>query len=117
MSHPHASPILQKAIAEIKDILLKYDIAGVVVVHTPGYSGFLNHITTSYSCAFEEPTGIRVKASIEQYGSKEKRDQMLGNTVNMLIGFREESKRILFQNTELINKLKEVMDIKENIQE
>lgn len=43
---------------EIKTILDKYDIAGMVVIHTPGFSENLLQIDPSYSCARILPGGI-----------------------------------------------------------
>lgn len=42
---------------EIKTILHKHDIAGVVVLHTPGFNEYLFRIDPSYSCARILPGG------------------------------------------------------------
>lgn len=45
------SPKLKKAMEDIKKILHENDIAGFVVLHTPGFSEYLNRVDPSYSCA------------------------------------------------------------------
>lgn len=80
------SPKLKKAAAEINEILKKYDIAGVVLLHTPGHSEYLLKLDPSYSCAnMNEKTGeVRLKATEAMYG-KVKRDKMLEDTTNMVV--------------------------------
>ena len=51
---------------EIKTLLEKNDIAASIVLHTPGYSEYLMHLTTTYSCAKVEPNGIRLKAKLQE---------------------------------------------------
>ncbi len=72
--------------AEIKGILSRYDIAGIVSLHTPGHSEFLNHLQPSYSCAKFAPGGLRFRAKLQEdfNGDKEKMMQVLGDTSNML---------------------------------
>lgn len=47
---------LKRARIEIEAVLQRHDLAGVVVLHTPGMSEFFYQITPSYSvCWIEEP--------------------------------------------------------------
>ncbi len=79
------SPKLKNAAEEIKQILLKYDIAANVVLHTPGHSEYLLHITPTYSCAWHENDVIRFRARKEDYnGNAMVRDQKIADTLNML---------------------------------
>lgn len=79
------SPKLKIATEEIKQILQKHDIAASVVLHTPGFSEYLLHITPSYSCAWLENGGIRVRAKKEDYnGDEAMRNKRLTDTVNMI---------------------------------
>jgi hypothetical protein len=64
------SPKLKTAMAEIKAILKKHDIGAFVILHTPGFSEYVNEISPSYSCAFFDHslkdaniTGIRFKVA------------------------------------------------------
>ena len=79
-------PKLKKAIAEIKDILDKYDIAGVVVIHTPGHSEYLTKINPSYSCGtLIEGKGLHMKAKLADFnGDKEAMHNTVQDTVNMI---------------------------------
>jgi hypothetical protein len=79
------SPKLKKAAEEIKQILLKYDIAANVVLHTPGNSEYLLHITPTYSCAWLENDKLRFRAKKEDYnGNVMIRDKKISDTCNML---------------------------------
>jgi hypothetical protein len=80
------SPKLKKAIEEIKEVLNKHDIAGFVILHTPGFSEYLNHVTTSYSCAQVTPEGVRLRLKGSEVG-KEKAQQLALDTFNMIVHF------------------------------
>jgi hypothetical protein len=78
------SPKLKKAMKEIQEILLRHDIAGCVVLHTPGNSEYLNHISPTYSCAKQEGDMIRFRAKkADFHNSAELRDQCIADTANM----------------------------------
>lgn len=80
------SPKLKKVMEEIKEILLKHDIAATVALHTPGYAEYLNHITPSYSCAtIDELNGkFALKAKKEHFLNEAERINKLSATSNML---------------------------------
>ena len=76
-------PKLKKAMEEIKNILKSNDIAGVVILHSPGFSEYINHLQTSYSCAQATLEGIRIKLSSKEVG-KEKAKLLAEGTYNMI---------------------------------
>jgi hypothetical protein len=76
------SPKLKEAIKQIRQILQSYDIAAVVVLHTPEHSEFLVRIDTSYSVARYEKQGIRIKTNPAE--KEEVKRKKLGDTSNML---------------------------------
>ena len=79
------SPKLKKAAEEIKEILSKYDIAANVVLHTPGHSEYLLHITPTYSAAWLENNLVRFRAKSADYnGNVAVRNQKIADTLNML---------------------------------
>lgn len=79
------SPKLKKAIEEIKQVLHKYDVAANVVLHTPGHSEYLLHITPTYSCAWLENGMVRFRARKQDYNGNEMiRNQKIADTLNML---------------------------------
>jgi hypothetical protein len=79
------SPKLKKAVAEIKEILMKYDIAGIVTVHTPGFSEYINHISPTYSCAsLDDLSGrLELRAKKEHFKNAIDRNNSLAGTANM----------------------------------
>ncbi len=82
------SPKLKKAMQQIKNILEENDIAGFVVLHTPGFSEYLNHVQTSYSCATITPDGVRLRLKEAEVG-KEKAKFLAENTYNMITHLTE----------------------------
>lgn len=65
---------LKVARLEIEAVLRKHDLAGVVVLHTPGMSEFFYDIRPSYSCTWidEAARMVRVKSLIKDYGGDQK---------------------------------------------
>ncbi|RYE17069.1 MAG: hypothetical protein EOP45_16440 [Sphingobacteriaceae bacterium] len=85
------SPKLKKAMEEIKDILSKHDIAGLVILHTaPGYTEFLNKLDPTYSCIKVTGDQIRFKAKLEDYnGDKEAWRKKTTESLNLLASITE----------------------------
>lgn len=70
---------------EIKEILRKHDVAASLVIHTPGHSEFINHLLTSYSCAYQyEDNSIRFHCKRENYKTQAEQIKKLTDTSNML---------------------------------
>ena len=79
----HYSPKLKKAMQEIKDILHRHDIAGVVVLHTPGNSEYLIELSPSYSAAKIQSDGVyRIKMTKKE-ATEEQAYIKLKDTCNM----------------------------------
>jgi hypothetical protein len=84
------SPKLKNAAEEIKAILEKHDIAGHVVLHTPGHGEYFTKLDPSYSCAFFDMTpgkeGIRFRARLQEdyKGDSAKRQKAVTDTSNMM---------------------------------
>lgn len=76
---------------EIKKILRRHDIGGIITIHTPGFSEYYLHLNTSYSVAKITGNSIRIRAKIqEDYGGDvEKWKEDVAATLNMLhlLGF------------------------------
>jgi hypothetical protein len=66
---------LKIARAEIEAVLKKHDLAGVVVLHTPGMAEFFHDIRPSYSCAWiDDAAGIaRARSVLADYGGDKQR--------------------------------------------
>lgn len=83
-------PRLKAARSEIEAVLRKHDLAGVVVLHTPGMSEFFYDIRPSYSCAWIDDVGptLRFKSKAADYAGDAQgqvRDQAA--TANMMVSF------------------------------
>lgn len=75
---------LKVAAEEIKEILRKHDIAASIVLHTEGHGEYLNHLTTSYSCAHQyENDSLRFYSKRADYDSKEAQIDKQRSTANM----------------------------------
>ena len=108
------SPKLKKAMTEINEILVKHDIAGIVVLHTPGNSEYLLRIDPSYSCAKVSEGRLRIRAKKEDFKGtpKEKelsRNKMLADTSNMFKLLTETSGTVVYPLFEVSEKLDELL--------
>lgn len=101
------SPKLKKAAEEIKEILAKHDIAGMAVLHTPGFSEFIIDITPTYSCAWIQCDRIRFKALKKEYDTQEQWKKKVTDTTNMLHHLSTTGGQVamsLIQASEIIDK-------------
>lgn len=79
------SPKLKMAMEEIKAVLKKHDIAGMAVIHTPGWSEWFINIQPTYSCAKLEGDHFHVRIKASHYNDDKKlRDQFVTDTTNMM---------------------------------
>lgn len=78
------SPKLKMAMEEVKSVLKKHDIAGFVLLHTPGSVEYLNHINPSYSCAFMKDGQFRARLKMAELpGGKAQAQKLAEDTFNM----------------------------------
>ena len=76
---------LKVAAEEIKEILKKHDIAGAVILHTPGHGEYFVQLNPSYSCAYMyNDKEVRFYSKKVDYNSVEEQLQKQANTSNML---------------------------------
>lgn len=96
------SPKLKKAMEEIKVILKNYDIAALVVLHTPGHSEYLHALSPSYSCAKFNGDELRIRAKLKEdfNGDKKAWEEKVSNTTNMLRMLAEVGMREAYQISE-----------------
>ena len=73
---------------EIKAILTKHDIAGFVILHTPGFSEYVNQVTPGYSCAVPHPGGLSFKLNSSEVSNEAFR-HIANATFNMITAFAE----------------------------
>ena len=68
---------LKVARLEIEAVLRKHDLAGVVVLHTPGMAEFFYDIRPSYSCAWidESVPMLRLKSKVADYAGDARAQQ------------------------------------------
>lgn len=82
---PRFSLKLKEARAEIEAILIRYDIAGHVVLHEPGFGEVFSHLTPSYSNVTGELPVVRLRSKAADYGGdKDAQRRDLEATANMM---------------------------------
>lgn len=84
---------LKIARTEIEAVLKKHDLAGAVVLHTPGMTEWFYDVRPSYSCMWiDEAAGIaRVKAKAADYnGDYQAQVHDIASTANMVAAMRTE---------------------------
>jgi hypothetical protein len=81
------SPKLKMAMTAIQAIMKQHDIAGVVVLHTPGFGEFFTKIDTTYSGARfvtqGNQTGLHFKVKAAELGGREQANIVAASTANM----------------------------------
>ena len=85
MTDKTSSPKLKAVRAEIEALLKKHDVAGHVVLHTPGFGEVFAHLTPSYSKISGLLPTIRIRSKAEDYGGdREAQRRHLEATANMV---------------------------------
>lgn len=78
------SPKLKRVMEEIKTLLRKEDIAGIVVIHEPGFSEYVHVLQPSYSCVVIKPDAIGFEMAKKHFKTEHDRKSKLTNTSNMM---------------------------------
>lgn len=76
-----------EAMEEIKAVLTKHDLAGVILLQSATHGEFLYELSPSWSCARLVDGGIRVRSKLVDYPSAEAQKKSQEETVGMLAGF------------------------------
>lgn len=109
------SPKLKTAMEEIKAILSKHDIGAMVVLHTPGYSEFLNKLNPSYSCIIQDGDHVRFKSKLADYnGDKQAWQKKTTDSLNLLQCVVETTGMILMPLMDFTEKLEKALDAESN---
>ena len=88
-------PKLKAAMAEIKAVLRKHDIAGCINLASATHTEYLMEIDPSWSCAFfewdenDKMLGIRFRSLSKDYKSKKEQRKHQEDTLGMLLGFHD----------------------------
>lgn len=73
--------IVELAMKEVKEVLDKYEVAAIVVLHRPGHTEPLVKIETPFSCARTEGETVKIRAKLEDFkGNKDVRKKKLLDT-------------------------------------
>lgn len=102
---------LKVARATIEGVLKEHDIAGVVILHTPGMTEFFYDVTPSYSRVWiDERAGmLRMKSKLSEYGgdkaAQELDQRATANMVSTLADALERSRVMFYSMATLIDQL------------
>lgn len=94
------SPKLKEAMAEIKAILTKHDIAGHVLLHEPGFSEYLLAVEPSWSVLQLIDGGVRIRSKLVDFnGDKDAQHKASESTASLIRIFADllERDSILFE--------------------
>lgn len=106
-------PILKSAAEEIKAVLVKHDVAGMVSLQSKSHSEFVLQLAPSWSCvSLEQQPGkndftLRIKAKSSNPGDGER----LRLTAGMLLGFIDVATRNIDQMTEIVKLIGQHVEI------
>jgi hypothetical protein len=83
------NPTLEMAAMEIKAILERYDIAGIVLMHVPGFIKYVMHIDATFSVVSVNAVNqLKITPPIEDPLNPEPAKKKIADTVNMLANLR-----------------------------
>lgn len=100
------SPKLKMAMEDMKAIFKKYDIGGVVILHTPGHGEFLNVLNPSYSCITINGDHVRFKSKLVDYdGDKKAWEKKTTDSLNLLQTVTEIGGHVILPLIELTERL------------
>lgn len=105
------SPKLKKAAEAIKKILKEADIAGVVVLHTPGHSEYLYEISPTYSLAKVEGEELRIRST--HITDKDLKLQRITDTANMFVCLTDVGDLLHSYNQHALKLMKRHIEIEE----
>lgn len=94
-----ADPKLQEAMAEIKAIMVKHNIAGRVILSSESHIEFMDHLQLDWTCIVDERDtagkliGVRIRSKLEEYPSKEAQKEIMENTIGLLVGTMETTRQ------------------------
>lgn len=87
---PTENPTLLMAAHELREVLAKYDIGGVFIIHTPGNVQYGMNISPSYSAAYMKGDQFTIKDALiaDHAGDETAQNKKLIDTFNMVVNFR-----------------------------
>lgn len=108
-------PLLKTAAEEIKAILKKHDIAGMMMLQSPGGAEFVRVIDPKWSCVKIQDTpmgpAIRIKAHHSEFPSKEAQKVCVEWTIGMVFAFHHQAEQDMKSMAQLIEILSRQFDI------
>jgi hypothetical protein len=108
---PDFSPTLRHAIAEMREKLRRYDIAGVIMLFNgAGHAEYAIQITEpTWSALQFDPAGIRFKSAMKTGGLIEKKKSAM--TINMLVLVRDIAAKVFDVADKMVAMLSQHMEI------
>jgi phosphopantetheinyl transferase (holo-ACP synthase) len=105
-------PKLIEAMEEIKAVLKKHDVAGVVILGSQSHAEYLFEVSPSWSCATLDENGLlHVRAIASEFGSKEARNKAVDDTVGMFVTLNDATRFVTSQLDKLLVLLSKHMKI------
>lgn len=102
---------LKRVMKQLREILEKEGVGASVILHEPGFSEFMLHTSTPYSCAFIEGDQLRIRSKRADYPSLAAQKKVVTDTINMLQHFRDNSAFQANQLSEMIRRLDQQFEI------
>lgn len=84
-----SDPKLKEAMAEIKALLMKHDLAGYVFIASPTYSEFMHKLDASWSAITIDKNVFALRAKEAELGSKEAVHKKAEQTAHILCALQD----------------------------
>lgn len=102
-------PKLKEAMAEMKAVMKKHDIAGALALVSKTHSEYLYHFPT-WSAAQLTEDGIRFRAKSSEHQSKEAAQQALIESLHVILQIVDLSTKAVEDMGQLIKQIREVIE-------
>lgn len=103
-------PKLKKAMAEIVQVLEKYDIAASIVLSSPNFCEHFMRVDPSYSCASLDGPKLQFKGRKIHYPDEKVREEKINKTVNMFAILAEGTARHADALLDISEKIDEIFE-------
>lgn len=106
---------LKVARAEIEAVMKKHDLAGAVVLHTPGMLETFWEITPSYSCCWVdvEQQAFRMRAKLADYKDAAAHRHDVNASTNLVFGLAEELFHLCKMFVSMRDQMRVTLDVDE----
>lgn len=105
------SPKLKRVMAEIKAIMEREDLTGIVILHEPEFSEFLLKVDTAESCARIDQYG-QLHITTKHFLTRERKKKAVEHTANMFVHLTDVGKAVVGSCMQALSYMEQKFEIR-----